>query len=84
MELLLVTWQATPLIVTLFSAATLLNPEPLIVMTVHVPGGPPCPLDGLIDVIFGVQESLYVYEQVLFIHAETILLIVTTTCKEES
>lgn len=66
---------------TEFSALTLLNPEPLIVITVQVPGGPPWPLDGLIDVIFGVDESLYVYEQVLFMHEETMLLIVTTTLK---
>ena len=53
-------------------------------MTVQVPGGPPCPLDGLTDAILGVQESLYVYEQELFMHAEAMLLIVTTTCKKDN
>ena len=57
--LLLVTWQATPFIFTSLSALALPNPCPVMVITVHVPGGPPWPYDGLIDVILGVIESVY-------------------------
>ena len=78
-ELLLVTSQTACPILTVLSALVLLNPVPVNVTTVQVPAGPPWPFGGLSADIFGVLASLYLYAQVSFMQADTMLFTVTTT-----